>query len=606
MLSLLTPKQTILLVSLLSFSANASANPLCPRLDNGLALTPPMGWNTYNHYSCSPSESIVHSNAQALVDLGLQAQGYHFVTVDCGWTLPDRVANGTMTWNSTIFPSGFPALSTFLHNLGLGFGVYSDAGIQMCMTGTPAQVGSLCMPRAPNSDKSQANRWQSTNSWMRLLLLLGELIFLNVRILFLSASFELTVPDDNCYSEAAADYPNTDYSPTVSPSGRYQNMSSALLSTKRPIVFQICEWGVDFPSAWAPALGNSWRVTNDIIPAYRTIPRILNQVVPQTSFAGPGHWLDLDMLEVGNNVLTIPEEQTHFSFWAILKSPLVIGAALKDTTTSISTESLNILLNKDVIGYNQDSLGVAASFRRRWTEEGYEVWAGDLSGSRMVVAVANLQDTARSLTLNLTDVDVQKVGSLKDIWNGVTASNVATAYTGHVEAHGTILLELSSFTAAAAVSAPTFYSSASFTPAGDAVRTTCSTGLCTPVGSKISYLSPTGTASLSITAASAGSKLVDVYFCNNDIALSTSWLYGTNTRNMTIAVNNVVTRIEVPLSGKSSELFSPGLGWQDTGIFKVLIGGWQEGANTVVVGNQGGAAGYQSYGADFVGLGIYS
>ncbi|TVY23780.1 putative alpha-galactosidase D [Lachnellula hyalina] len=574
MLSLLTPKQTILLVSLLSLSANAFANPLRPRLDNGLALTPPMGWNTYNHYSCSPNETIVHSNAQALVDLGLQAQGYHFVTVDCGWTLPDRLANGTMTWNSAIFPSGFPALGIFVHNLGLGFGVYSDAGIQMCMTGTPAQVGSLF------HEQQDATTFAS---WGADLL-----------------------KYDNCYSEASADYPNTDYSPSVSPSGRYQNMSSALLATDRPIVFQICEWGVDFPSAWAPALGNSWRVTNDIIPAYRTIPRILNQVVPQTSFAGPGHWLDLDMLEVGNNVLTIPEEQTHFSLWAILKSPLVIGAALKDTTTSINTESLNILLNEDVIGYNQDSLGVAASFRRRWTEEGYEVWAGDLSGSRMVVAVANLQNTARSLTLNLTDVGVQTVGSLKDIWNGVTASNVATAYTGHVEAHGTILLELSSFTAAPAASTPTFYSSASFTPAGDAVRTTCSTGLCTPVGSKISYISPTGTASLSITAASAGSKLVDVYFCNNDIALSTSWLYGTNTRNLTIAVNDVVTRIEVPLSGKSSELFSPGLGWQDTGIFKVLIGGWQEGANTVVIGNQGGAAGYQSYGADFVGMGIYS
>src|SRR5205814_577278 len=120
-------------------------------------------------------------------------------------------------------------------------------------------------------------------------------------------------PDDNCYSEAATGYPNTDYSPVVSPSSRMANMSKAILSTGRPMLFQICEWGVDFPSTWAPPLGNTWRITNDIIPSYRTIPRILNQAVPQTSFAGPGHWLDLDMLEVGNNVFTIPEEQTHFS-----------------------------------------------------------------------------------------------------------------------------------------------------------------------------------------------------------------------------------------------------------------------------------------------------
>jgi alpha-galactosidase len=128
---------------------------------------------------------------------------------------------------------------------------------------------------------------------------------------------QLTSLDDDCYSEAATGYPNVDYTPAVSPSGRYANMTAAILATNRPILFQICDWGVDFPALWAPALGNSWRVTNDIIPAFRTIPRILNQVAPQTDFAGPGHWLDLDMLEVGNGVFTIPEEQTHFSLWAI-------------------------------------------------------------------------------------------------------------------------------------------------------------------------------------------------------------------------------------------------------------------------------------------------
>jgi alpha-galactosidase len=248
--------------------------------------------------------------------------------------------------------------------------------------------------------------------------------------------------DDDCYSEAATGYPNVDYAPVVSPSGRYANMTAAILATKRPILFQICDWGVDFPALWAPALGNSWRVTNDIIPAFRTIPRILNQVVPQTDFAGPGHWLDLDMLEVGNGVFTIAEEQTHFSLWAILKSPLVIGAALKDTYTSISQASLAILKNKDIISYNQDSLGVSASFRRRWTDGGYELWAGPLSGSRIVVALINLQPNPRNLTLDLPVVGVQKAGWVKDIWNGVTVQNVSTSYTGQVQAHGTLLLEL--------------------------------------------------------------------------------------------------------------------------------------------------------------------
>ncbi|KAJ5034874.1 uncharacterized protein L3040_008142 [Drepanopeziza brunnea f. sp. 'multigermtubi'] len=641
-----------------------SANVL-PRLENGLAITPPMGWNSYNHYSCSPNESIIRSNAQALVDLGLQSLGYEFVTVDCGWTLPARTAEGTLPWNPDRFPNGFPALGEYIHGLGLKFGVYSDAGIRMCMTGEPEQVGSLF------HEETDA---QTFASWGADLL-----------------------KYDNCFSEEASGYPNTDYNPVASASGRYANMTRALAATNRPIVFQICNWGVDFPSAWAPDLGNSWRIANDIIPAYRTIPRILNQAVPQTSFAGPGRWLDLDMLEVGNNVFTIPEEQTHFSLWAIIKSPLVIGAALKDTSTSINAESLAILKNKDVIGYNQDPLGVAASFRRRWTEEGYEVWAGELSGERTVVAVINLKNEARELTLDLPDAGVQRAGWLKDIWNNAAASDVLTSYTAPVGAHGTILLELGNTTVAgtydaknAAISGdtttftniygsttsasytgtlafssssqtpttvtinsiphplpantksltfpltlnastsntliitsplpptllsikapdPSFYPATSFTPSGTARLTSCHPNLCAPVGSKISFLSSTGSASLSLSSppdapAGAGPKRVTVSFTNNDVALATAWGFGTNTRNLTIGVNGVVARIEVPLSGTSSELFSEGKGWEDTGVFEVLLEGWREGENVVVVGNAGGGEGLVDWGADFVGLDVW-
>lgn len=328
--------------------------------------------------------------------------------VDCGWTTPDRLSNGSITWNTTLFPNGFPALGEFLHGLGLGFGVYSDGGTQMCATSTNSiQVGSL----SHEQDDANSFAWWGAD----------------------------LLKYDNCYSDANLGYPDASYTPTVSPEGRYVNMSNAVLATNRPIVLQICEWGVDFPSLWAPALGNAWRITNDIIPAYRTIPRILNQAVPQTDFAGPGHWLDLDMLEVGNGVFSYPEEQTHFSLWAIIKSPLVIGCALEDVTV----ESLAILSNSDVVSYNQDSLGVAASFKRRWTEQGYEVWAGPLSGNRTVVALINLFNETRDLTMDLPDVGLQYAASLKDIWNGATADAVKTSYTGSVEGHGTLLLELS-------------------------------------------------------------------------------------------------------------------------------------------------------------------
>lgn len=233
-------------------------------------------------------------------------------------------------------------------------------------------------------------------------------------------------------------------------------MTQALAAQNRKVLFQICEWGIDFPALWAPALGNTWRIGNDIIPAWRAIFRTLNQAVPQTSFAGPGQWPDLDMLEVGNNAFTEPEEQTHFSMWAILKSPLVIGAALKDEWMSISESSLSVLANKDVIGFSQDVLGKSASLRRRWTEEGYEVWSGPLSGGRTVAALINWADESRELTLNLPDIGIQYAGTVRNIWDGSSVKNVRTVYTATVAAHGVMLLELQNTTAAGTYPSDTF------------------------------------------------------------------------------------------------------------------------------------------------------
>jgi alpha-galactosidase len=278
---------------------------------------------------------------------------------------------------------------------------------------------------------------------------------LKCKILYLIFSDNmLTCSDDNCYSDAESGFPEVSYTPIQSPSPHFRNMSGAVMSTGRKILFQVSDWGVDFPSAWAPELANSWRVANDIYPSviafgsYSTIARILNQVVPQTDFAGPGQWLDLDMLEIGNNVFTNYEEQTHFSLWCIIKSPLIIGAALRDNHTTISRASLAILKHPSVISYNQDSLGVAASFRRRWTEAGYEIWAGPLSGERTVAAIINLFDKPQKLTLDLPDIGLQSAGIVKDIWNNVSSNNVLTSYSAMVGPHGTLLLELQGTTAA--------------------------------------------------------------------------------------------------------------------------------------------------------------
>ncbi len=253
---------------------------------------------------------------------------------------------------------------------------------------------------------------------------------------------------DNCYSSKSAGYPDADYDPTVSPAPRYRSMRNALANTGREILYQICEWGVDFPSNWAPPLGNSWRITNDIIPAWRTIFRQVNQFVPSAQYAGPGRWPDLDMLEVGNNVFTEPEEQTHFSLWAIAKSPLVMGCALNDTLTTVNPASLSILKNTDTIAINQDSLGKAANLTRRYSDAGFDIWAGPLSGVRTVVALVNWNNQSELATLHLPDAGVQTAGQIKDIWNNKTVTNVVTSYSAELAAHGVLLLELADTTAA--------------------------------------------------------------------------------------------------------------------------------------------------------------
>ncbi|KAH0293483.1 putative alpha-galactosidase [Aureobasidium namibiae CBS 147.97] len=656
----------LLSVALLALPSLTLASPtIHKRLANGLALTPPMGWNSYNHYNCAPNQSIIHSNAEALVTLGLADLGYTYVTTDCGWTIPHRTAENKLTWNETLFPAGFPALGQYIHALGLGFGVYSDGGIQMCMTGGVNQTGSL---GHENIDAETFVSWGAD-----------------------------LLKYDNCWSSAEKGFPNVDYEPLTSPHQNYVNMRNALDATGKNLLFQICDWGVDFPSAWAPELGNTWRVTNDIIPNWRTIFRIVNQVVPQTDYAGPGRWLDLDMLEVGNNIFTHAEEQTHFALWSILKSPLTIGCALNDTLTSVSASSLAIMKNENVIGFNQDALGVSANLTRRYSDEGYDVWSGPLSGNRTVAAIVNWNNHSIDATFDLPNVGLQSAGWVKDAWTNETRKNVMTSYKASIEAHGTLLLELGDtvpvgvyhfdgyvrsgditienvygLTTSNAYEMTIHFSSPAPTPCdlkvnnrrashqvdagqssiivpvallagnnntltvsianpisfititppvgefypntafaisgpGNASHITCVPGLCAPLGVKIGDLSPNNSASLIIpaTANVVGSRYVELTYINNDVAISTSWGEGRNARNITISVNNQTTRLEVPLSGRSSELYSSMKGWGDSAVLGVLVHGWKEGDNEVVIGNVGGEKGVQSLGADFVGLKVF-
>ncbi|KAL4918720.1 glycoside hydrolase superfamily [Aspergillus aurantiobrunneus] len=654
----------LLLTALLTPSL-ALASPLHPRLDNGLALTPQMGWNTYNEYNCFPNETIVHINAEALIDTGLAGLGYRYVTVDCGWGVEHRLPNGSLTWNETRFPQGLPALGRYLHDRGLLFGAYANSGILLCGS-PPNNTGSLYYE---DIDARTFAEWEVDS-----------------------------LKYDNCYSDAATNYPNVNYAPSTSPHPRFANMSRYIQALDRPILFQVCEWGIDFPAAWAPSVGHSWRIGNDITPHWRSIFRTVNQAVPQTHVAGPGQWPDPDMLLVGlEGVLTVPEEQTHFSLWGILKAPLIIGAKVD----GMRRESLDVLRNEDVIGFNQDGLGVSAQLVRRWSDEGVEVWRGPLEGGRVVAAVVNWRGERSEITLDLPDVGVQLAGVLRDVWGGRRVEGVKTGYTAVVEAHGTMLVELGETVPAgvypgdvfgerkrdvvtfssvyAITSSPNFVlnvtlaepvqetrnitittdtskkptslsipagsssistrvsltagsnntitfhhtppiasiqvtppkakyyrATQDFTLTAPAAPYTCPESFCLPAGSKITNLSTNSSATAHITTTSPGAKYIEIDYINNDVAFDSAWGWGSNSRNLTIRVNDAQpVRLEVPLSGRHSELFGPGRGWWDSGRLGVLTTGWKEGGNEVVLGNEGGEGGFTRFAPDVVGIGVF-
>jgi len=225
-----------------------------------------MGWNSYNYYSCNPSEEIITSNARGLVDLGLAALGYDHVTTDCGWMVKDRDSKGRLQWNKDLFPSGGgKALGDYLHGLGLKFGLYSGAGYYQC--------GSTDLPASLGHEEIDA---ESFAEWG------GD-----------------SLKYDNCFAVS----PNTavDYqSPVAISPTRHQKMAAVLDSVDRDIAYFICQWGIGTKlGEWAPPIGNIYRISNDIYDSWRSIWRITNQVVPFYRSTTIGAYPDMDMLIVG-------------------------------------------------------------------------------------------------------------------------------------------------------------------------------------------------------------------------------------------------------------------------------------------------------------------
>lgn len=295
--------KVVVLAALFGYLKQASA------LDNGLGLTPAMGWNTWNHYGCDINESIIRNNARKILDLGLDRSGYKYVNIDDCWLMQNRDANGHLVVDKVKFFKGMKPVGDYLHSMGLKFGLYNSAGTMTC----EKLAGGLTYEQTDAMDYA---------SW-------GVDYF----------------KYDNCY--------NLDLPGEV----RYSAMRDAFNKTGRPVYYSICSWGTDQVWKWGNKTGNSWRTTGDIKNNWASVVSNykINDLHPES--AGPGGWNDPDMLEIGNGGLSNEEERSHFALWALAKAPLIIGCDL----SSISTQSLNILKNKQLIAVNQDPLGIQAT-----------------------------------------------------------------------------------------------------------------------------------------------------------------------------------------------------------------------------------------------------
>ncbi len=363
------------------FALCVSAAPTAA-LDNGLAKTPPMGWNSWNTFHCEVSAKLIESVADVMVSSGMKDAGYQYVNIDDCWLERQRNAGGELVADPKKFPQGIKAVADYVHRKGLKLGIYESAGTTTC-AGYPGSIGH---------EKEDARQ------------------FADWGVDYLKY--------DNCGDPQGESYPQ-----------RYGAMSEALRQSGRPIVYSICEWGNKAPWNWAPAIGNLWRTTQDITPRWQTdmadnhypqgITDILDQQVGLSRTSHPGAWNDPDMLEVGNGYLTDDENRAHFSLWALLNAPLLAGNDLRKMSNQVTA----ILTNREVIAVDQD-WGGRQGYRLR-DDGSSEVWVKPMSDGSMAVVLLNRGKGPVSISTSAREM------ALESDKGGYTVRNLWTHATTH-------------------------------------------------------------------------------------------------------------------------------------------------------------------------------
>jgi len=384
--------------------------PMQAQKFQGLAKTPPMGWNSWNKFACDVSEAKIREVADAMVVSGMKNAGYQYIVIDDCWQV-SRDTLGFIVADPQRFPSGIKALADYIHSKGLKFGIYSCAGDKTC-AGRPAGRG---------------HEYQ----------------------------------DALMYAKWGVDYLKYDWCNTdkLNTEGAYITMRDALYSAGRPIVFSLCEWGNNKPWLWASAVGQLWRTTGDIFNCFdceknngtwfaHGVLQILDMQEGLRKYAGSDHWNDPDMLEVGNGMV-VNEDRAHFTLWCMLAAPLIAGNDLRN----MSPETKTILTNEEVIAINQDSLGIQGF--KYASKDSVETWLKPLSKGQWAVCVLNRGKVSKnfsldwkifsvtdSLTRRVLNTAGKEVFKVRDIWQHKELGETRKSLNTEIPAHDVLCLKL--------------------------------------------------------------------------------------------------------------------------------------------------------------------
>ena len=395
-----------LLFSLLVLGAATTA--LAQKFPN-LASTPPMGWNSWNTFHGNVNEQVVRETAEAMVRSGMKEVGYEYVVIDDTWSLRERDAGGNLVPDPEKFPSGIKALADYIHSLGLKIGIYGCAGTKTC-GGYPGSWG---------------HEFQDARTF---------------------ASWGIDyLKYDWCYTE------------TADARDAYKRMRDALFAAGRPVVFSICEWGTAKPWEWAQDVGHLWRTTGDIYDSYdgrkgwemgwKRILDLQYDLVTSSmgpdgiaKHAGPGHWNDPDMLEVGSPGLSLAESRAHFGLWCILAAPLMAGNDVRNMPEEIRA----ILTHPELVSINQDPLGKQGYRVLAEPGKNIEVWVRELENKEWAVAALNTSPAAADLVVDWGYFHWFLHGTyeIRDLWSGKTAGDTSTPFVQRVESHDIAMLRL--------------------------------------------------------------------------------------------------------------------------------------------------------------------